>query len=244
MGLRTWLGLKRKRRLPSGYAVISFPKSGRTWFRVMLAELDLKVRFDHAGSDLKSATHWEELTTAAADKYEKFVVLVRDPRDAVLSGFYHATNRSNPPYQGSLEQYLRDPRRGIEKAARFNIMWRNLAAERGMPCISYEATHADPAQQLKRVSQWFGHQASPEHIQAVADRNAFEAMRQREIEGAYRDKFSASLGVKDPNNMNSLKVRKGKIGSFKDEFNDEDLVFSNNVLRRIGYFNIIQYNYV
>ncbi len=50
MGFLKRLGeLAHSPRLP---VIVSFPKSGRSWYLVLLSELSLKVRLDHAGSDL------------------------------------------------------------------------------------------------------------------------------------------------------------------------------------------------
>ena len=50
--------------------MVSFPKSGRTWVRVMLDSVNCKLRYTHDGSDLP------------------LLFLHRDPRDTAVSGFF------------------------------------------------------------------------------------------------------------------------------------------------------------
>ena len=83
--------------------VVSFPKSGRTWLRVMLDDIALKARFSHDGSDHVFRRSFSELD-ADKSRYaqDSVLLLVRDPRDTVVSGYFQVTVQV--PYEVSGRQ--------------------------------------------------------------------------------------------------------------------------------------------
>jgi hypothetical protein len=89
--------------------VVSFPKSGRTWLHVMLARLahgahapfvlDVPgVLFTHDDADKPSLPLRTDFGRYAD---RKVVLLVRDPRDVLVSYFAHRTRRDRT-YDGTL----------------------------------------------------------------------------------------------------------------------------------------------
>jgi hypothetical protein len=51
-----------------------------------------------------------------------FFSLIRDPQDTVVSFYFQATRRSRV-YSGAFRNFLQDPRFGIERIIRFNLLW-------------------------------------------------------------------------------------------------------------------------
>ena len=69
--------------------LVSFPKSGRTWVRVMLDSLSIKLRYTHDGSDNSLGTHFNDLVPCQVDVTDRpLLFLHRDPRDTAVSGFF------------------------------------------------------------------------------------------------------------------------------------------------------------
>ncbi len=233
MGLVKRLGDRAHNRRPP--VVVSFPKSGRSWYLVLLSELSLKVRLDHAGSDLGLAKSLEELDTSTASNYSKIALLVRDPRDAVVSGYYHLRDRSGRAYSGSMSEFIRDPRFGIEKAVRFNLMWSEFLASNSGLCISYEDTHADAFGTLRKILSFFGESRTDDQIRRVADRNSFSDMRGREERGEY-SQFGKALGATRAGDASSLKLRKGQVAGYQDDLNEDDLAYCSSILQTSRYF--------
>ena len=119
--------------------IVSFPKSGRTWLRVLIGKaiadqynlddryvLDtyrltkkLKlpvIQFIHDGSDLQYArTHNNLRRDTRVYRKKKVIFLARDPRDLIVSNYYQATKRENT-FQGDLSAFIKEndsARRGI-----------------------------------------------------------------------------------------------------------------------------------
>ena len=95
--------------------VVSQPKSGRTWLRFMLDRLGLHLRYQHpSGSILPD--EW---------RGKKIIFLYRDPRDVVVSHWYHATRRHGF-YDGSLSDFILHPEWGLESVIRSNLYWKSV----------------------------------------------------------------------------------------------------------------------
>ncbi len=206
-------------------ALISFPKAGRTWLRVMLDDLGIEVAYSHAGSQHASGRPLEKLTTAEARQYDRIVFLHRDARDTAVSGFYQKTLRRDG-YDGTLSDFIRDPRHGLEKILHFNALWLKLAETRGgMMVSSYEALQADTEAELARIAAFLGAEVTAEQIAAVVAASRFEKMQARERAGAYAERYGKALTPADPSRPESFKVRRGKVGGYRDELSAEDIAW-------------------
>jgi Sulfotransferase domain len=217
-------------------AVISFPKSGRTWLRVMLDELGVRAEYSHAGAGHRFAHHWRDLDTSASANFRRIVFLHRDPCDTVVSGYYQVDRRLGG-YPGTLSDFIRDPHHGIEKIARYNAMWLQfVASHKNATTLAYEGMHADCAATLVEVLNFLGYGSIPsELISAVVSNNRFDKMQQRERTGFYANKYQGILGAANPHDPHSFKVRKGLVGDYHNEMSDADIAFCNEALERLGY---------
>ena len=62
-------------------------------------------------------------------------------------------------------------------------------------------------------------------------------MQQQEKQGVFARRYKKALTPVDPENKESFKVRRGKVGGFKDYFSEQDLVFADQLLQRYDYFD-------
>ena len=144
-------------------AVISFPKSGRTWLRVMLDTLNVPATYTHAKSGNGFGLHFTKLNTSLQKKYNKIIFLHRDPRDVVVSAFYQKSYRREEGYEDSLKNFIRSPNYGIEKIIRFNQMWIQLADKRPhTKVISYEELKTDAVSTLISLTKFLEQPRSEE----------------------------------------------------------------------------------
>src|SRR5262245_57338285 len=103
--------------------IVSYPNSGRTWLRVMLADLNAYPRFTHAQSKFVLALP----ASAIGEDMERYthrriLFLIRDPKDTVSSNYHHVT-KADKRWQGDFKTFLRHPNYGFERILAFNRAW-------------------------------------------------------------------------------------------------------------------------
>ncbi len=216
--------------------VVSFPKSGRTWLRVMLDELDITAAYTHAGAEHRRPVHFERLTAVLPEQYDKVLVLVRDPRDTLVSAYHHVKYRyKDRRYEGSLSDFIKADDHGILKAITFNLLWAKAAQERGYAMLSYEQMRGNSTRALSEVVSFFGAPRSTARVYYAVWHNRFSAMQTREKRGYYSSRYKGMLDVRDPNNVASFKVRRGKIGSYLDEMTEDEQALCAAAMRDHDY---------
>lgn len=146
-------------------------------------------------------------------------------------------DRRRKGYTGTLSEFLRDPCHGVEKIARFNIMWLAFAASRDniLP-VCYKDVHRDGVGTLERVAAFLGHSIDRAVIMRSVENNTFDKMQARERAGTYTEVYGEILKPKNADDPNSFKVRRGKVGGFAEELNPEDIDYCNNILHQFRYY--------
>ena len=244
---------ERRELAPARVAIVSFPKSGRTWLRLLIGRalcehhrlpesqiLDtfaltraagiLPTVFSHDGTSNTEGRHLRRLgRDKRAFRDKRVQLLCRDPRDTVISCFFEATRRKNV-FGGTLSEFLRDPHYGIEKIVRFYELWN---AARSVPekllVVSYEDLHADPAKVLRETLAFLGAIDLPDRIVSEAiEYGRFDNMRRMEQAGGLGE--GSRLRPADAADASSFKTRKGRVGGFAETLSEADLAFANRVI--------------
>jgi hypothetical protein len=230
--------------------VVGYPKTGNTWLRYMLGSyaavayglpaVPLFDEFDRWGRAVRAGgfpgvtfTHapltWASQTADDLDRdlvvapFEgsDVVLLVRYPLDVLVSAWHQERTRARPPYEGSLQAFLRDPVFGIEKLLRFYGIWAE-AASAGFPVtvVRYEDLQTDAGRELRRVLDVLGIEVDAAAAEAAVDRASFESMRALERSGRAPRYSSSGLGIFGPSrddDPDAYHVRRGRAGGYRDE---------------------------
>lgn len=226
--------------------VVSFPKSGRTWFRTILGTV-MQLRFQTGGLDPSSVHHmWKydarvprfafthdmdahlissDEVSWNGDLYrgKKTIVMVRDPRDTIVSLYFEMTKRVHA-YEGSIEAFIRQDVGGIASLVAFLNSWcRNRDCLSASHLICYEDLHACPIPTIAGALEFAGITGTSElTIQQAVDRCSFGEMRRMELSGAVPH---VRLQPGDASDPESYKVRRGKVGGYIDTLSPEDCAF-------------------
>jgi len=237
--------------------IVSFGKSGRTWLRVMLSRFyQLKhnlpdnslIVFDNLHAKNRDIpriffTHdnyLKDITGNADSKRDyyrkKVVLLVRDPRDVVVSQYFQWKYRMNswkkrlnmyPAHGADINEYqfAMNQNAGLPKIVDFLNLWATEAGKIDqLLVVRYEDMRSDTARVLGQILDFIGTPATPEETQDVVNFSSMENMKRMEQKRTFW--LSGSRMVPgDRNNPDSYKVRRGKVGGFSDYF-DEDQVNS------------------
>ena len=245
------------------YWALSFPKSGRTWFRVLVAKaialhfncpkqivLDSieVIRsgcrkapwlvFSHAQADHPiPADRYPEAFNEVVLRYslctKKVLLLVRDPRDVLISYYYHLTSRQKQ-FDGSLSEFIRDPSYGTNKVIfALNVWYQNKSRYSDFLMIRYEDLHKRPHEELKKILRFLDlSDVSEATIKEAVNYASFENMRRLVFnQEAKKSPFYSRIAPTNPDDPESFKVRKGKVGGYQEYLTPEDLEYVNDRVR-------------
>jgi alcohol sulfotransferase len=85
----------------------------------------------------------------------------------------------------------------------------------------YEDLRADPAKELARLLRWMGETPDPALIREAVDFASFENLKKLEQRAAFTGHRRLTPGAAD--NPDSYKVRRAKVGGFRDYFDDDQV---------------------
>lgn len=233
--------------------VCSYPKSGRTWVRFLLAnylrlltnepqlitfqtvyrmvpnvetaihgrgvinalELPTQLRIGMDHREYRFSTHHSK----------RIALLIRDPRDILVSHWHHAMNHYTGNDRVDLATFIRGRDTGIEAILTYLRTWPEHRRE-NILIVTYEQLLADTNSTLLRLLRHF---EIPEHpslrAEAVA-RSTFKEMQRLERKGGM-------LGIDyDYNNVNARRVRVGACGTFRHAMDLDSQYFVDAAIQR------------
>ena len=250
---------KRLRELHKNRAIdaflISYPKCGRTWLRLMLGRYALAGQ---PGDPLELLTttrqrpdlptmevshddypHWKPFTTLFENKEmyrDKAVVfMVRDPRDVLVSYYFQYVKRNDRElandreFRGDMSDFIRHDIGGIRSLVGFYNIWaENRHVPKQFKLIAYEDLHAETRgvfADMLCFLRW--PDRGPEGLEDAISFGQFDHMRKLEETNALDNPRLRRPKDDDPE---SFKVRRGKVGGYADYLNPDDIAFINDFL--------------
>ena len=238
--------------------VVSHGKSGRTWLRVMLSrfyqlkhelpqpqllEFDNlhrkspqipKIFFTHDNL-LKDYTRSGD---TKADFYDRRVLLlIRNPADVAVSQFFQWKYRmslrkielNNLPARGEKVTIFEFVVAVLPKIIEFMNTWANeIPRMKNILVVRYEDMRLHPEEAMTRILEFIGTPGSEDQIRDAVAFASYENMRKLEGEGVFAGK---RLAPSDSGNPNSYKVRRAKVGGYRDYFNDRELTVIDEIIR-------------
>ena len=231
--------------------LISHVKCGRTWVRFALSsyfadafdlgiEPDLRSTFsivpnlDHdpvrgiptfqfssrrPQLPLIFASH--QPSTEQLAKMTPIVFVVRDPRDIIVSAYFHAS-RHKRRFAGDIDTFIENE---LQNLISYFNQWADTLEHRAHHVTSYERFSADAALELRRILVFLGIQVDDLALQRAVQRSRFSEMQSEErrtgLPGHHYD-------IADDE---SLRVRKGRVGGYKDYLSPEQ---ERHIVTRCG----------
>lgn len=175
-------------------------------------------------------------TNSKVDFYDKKVVLlVRDPRDTAVSQFFQWKYRMSSwkkvlnryPISDEYDdvfKFVMNPDAGIPKMINFMNLWANeIPKLKNLLVIRYEDLRANTEDVLKRIVQFMGTPGSEAEIQEAIRFSSVENMKKMEQNRVFRLSGSR-MAPGNRKNPNSYKVRRAKVGGYRDYFDDLQVV--------------------
>lgn len=216
----------------------SFPKSGTSWFRLILwniislqerageevdyrtidempalGETNLLLPWRYQSLPRIIKTH-RPYRSPLFDRPQKSILLIRDPRDIMVSYYQmaQATKASWGRFEGDFSTFLRHPRFGLEAWFRHYVSWQPIATTQ----VTYEALRGDTLTELQRVLNELNISVKQEVLTQAIERASFDRMQRVEkAVGIGNRRFDETFQF----------VRSGKSGGWGDHFQPADLSY-------------------
>src|SRR5437763_6618105 len=248
--------------------ILSTPKSGRTWIRTFLCAYLCKrhglqftlqpgrhdhpefprVIFSHDRFEHRTkGNRWDRLrgkylVPRRELRKAKIILLARDPRDCFVSLYLQMTRRDPSAdaalQQKSVSELLRDKRFGIRGiVCAMNDWLDEFSGRKDFTIIRYEALRASPAEHFRDLLAVVDETTLDMSIfQKALEFSRFENMQKLEAAGVFDSKILHPGDVRAPE---SFKVRRGKVGGYREHLSAEDLEYAAEALMeldpRLGY---------
>ena len=201
------------------WVVVSYPKSGRTWLKHLLREMDIHPVFTHLKSDHRLQIPYPSIT-ADLSRYAnwKVVMMVRHPLDTLVSGYFQAVNRVKV-YDGQMSRFLEDDRHGFAKWIYWHHrMLGSQAAVADFHLLHYEDMRTDTLEAVLPVLKLWGIEGYEEKLPQAIEATTFDKMKAREADSEWKS-INPKAGVEEA----GFKVRRGKVGGYRDYLGPEQL---------------------
>ena len=183
---------------------------------------------------------------------KKIVWLVRDPRDVAVSQYFQWKHRmkswkkplNDYPAHGSniqLFDFVMREDSGLPKIIAFMNSWQ---AERArMPnllAVRYEDLRARPQETLAEILVFIGTPGNAEEVEEAVSFAAYDNMKKLEEQKAFSASSGGRVVARDPDNPDSFKVRRAKVGGFRDYFDEQQVaaveaMLSERLAPELGY---------
>ena len=169
-----------------------------------------------------------------ADFYDhKVVFLARDPRDVAVSQFFQWQYRMKPNKkilnkypegdEVSMFAFVMDPEAGLPKIIDFMNLW---AAEhsriKGFFLLRYEDLLARGEETLRALLEFMGTPGTDAEIREAIEFSSYENMKKMEQKKTFW-MSGGRMVPKDRNDPNTYKVRRAKVGGYRDYFDDDQV---------------------
>jgi len=214
---------------PDDTFLVSYPKSGNTWARFLIANLvwpDRGVDFANLNwvIPVPDVTPRRDLLRIPQPRivksheyfdprYPRIIYIVRDPRDVVLSQYHaHRKKRSiddQYPIEAFVRRFLAGETCDYCAWGEHVASW--LSTRNGQPrflLLRYEDMLQDTSRELSRVATFLGINPTEQQIQRAISRSSADKMRK--LERAQAQLFNATKGTR----QDILFVRAAKAGGW------------------------------
>jgi hypothetical protein len=207
---RIVLDASYRRTTPVNYCgediyLVSYPKSGNTWLRFLIANL-LKTHFEidravnffsihelipdiHTSRYLRDSGYFAEFNLPRIIKshanynpyYNRVILLVRDPRDVCVSYYYFLQQRGTIPSSWTVSDFIRNKKYGVTAWVKHSQSWYRLLHDRQIVQVfRYEDLLTEPEAQLAKIADLLGIHITAESIKQAIEWASKSAMKHSE----------------------------------------------------------------
>lgn len=166
---------------------------------------------------------------------KRVVLLARDPRDVAVSQFFQWKFRIKPskvtinnyPPQGSdislFDFVMGDNGGGMKAVTDYLNLWAAEADKvKAFHLLRYEDLRSNTREELRRLLDFMQVDATDAQVEAAVEYSSYENMKKMESKEQFR-LAGGRMMPRDKDNPDSFKVRRAKVGGYRDYFTDEEV---------------------
>jgi Sulfotransferase domain len=164
---------------------------------------------------------------------KKVILLVRHPADVAVSQYYQWQYRMKPnkvvlngyPERGQdlgIFDFVTREYAGLTRTIDFMNGWAGEAGQGDLLVVRYEDMRAHPERILGRILAFMGTPGTEDEIREAVAFASFENMRKMEANSTFW-LSGGRMRPRDRKNPQSFKTRRGKVGGYRDHFDDGEI---------------------
>jgi hypothetical protein len=232
-----------RERQRADYLLLSLTNCGRTWLRVILGRaIQLHYSQAYAASladvnlhDLFSFSERLPILPAIKPMHEKYrqfgygyekqkvILLVRDPRDALVSRYHqHRAELAQKLGYDDLDRYVCQSDELAAYIQFYNDWQTHRDSAKALLTLRYEDMKADTLASVQQVCEFLQLPLTAAEMSAAIDYASFQNMRKMEVEGSAEVRTKV-MSARDIEKAESFKVRKGAIGGYRNELKPDSV---------------------
>jgi hypothetical protein len=234
--------------------LVSFPKSGNTWLRFLVANA-IKVKFNidrqvnffsihdiipdiqisrnicsHGPFGRQNIPRIIKSHSTYNPYYHRVILLVRDPRDALISYYYFMMNYDKVSSDSSLSQFVRSPKYGAQAWVTHTKSWLfTKNSSQNIQLLLYEELLSNPHEQLCKVMDLIGFNLTDSELDQAVMLSSKENMKQSEL----HHKSTYSVKTQKTAFVRQGKATAGKELATEDRQYIEEL--TRSIAEKVGY---------
>jgi len=183
--------------------------------------------------------------------HKKTVLLVRKPQDVAVSQFFQWKYRMRadkkamnnyPEHEADISVYdfVKHEGQGLNHIIDFMNGWASeLDKIDHLLVVRYEDLRANPEAEMAKVVAFLGMEPDADFLADMAEFASVENLRKKEQDN-YFWRSGSRVQAKNVNDPNTFKVRKAKVGGYRDYFDDQqvaelDAIVDARLLPAFGY---------
>ena len=215
--------------------LVSFPKSGRTWLRVMLDKLNVKYEYEHGkvNKEMKFSFYEKKLKKHSKQMHKmQCIYMIRCPIDTIVSWYFQmVVRKKDDKMPNEINQFCK---LNIQKVIDHHLAVLESKDSFGsFHLISYENLKRNCVEEMKSLLDFCNKVIPHDEIKKVVEECEFNKMKKFHKDPQYSKR---NYQFYSKNGPEAQKVRKGKIGGYVDYLEEDTIEKLNKILAKNNYY--------